>query len=87
MNYDLFLKTAVDLALQAGEIIRNSFGEDFHSGFKSCPSDLVTEVDRQSEELITLGLQKAFPEHVIIGEENEKAPGNRAGQLYLVRGS
>ncbi len=74
MNYDLFLKTAVDLALQAGEIIRNNFGEDFDRGFKSCPSDLVTEVDRQSEELITLGLQKAFPEHVIIGEENEKAP-------------
>ena len=59
MNYDLFLKTAVDLALQAGEIIRNNFGEDFDRGFKSCPSDR-TEVDRQSEELITLASRRHF---------------------------
>lgn len=70
MEYSVYLDTAAALAERAGEIIRSRFGGDFEKGYKSCPSDLVTEVDRKAEELITAGLREAFPDHAIIGEES-----------------
>ena len=63
------LETATRLAEKAGEVIRNRFGGSFEKGYKSSPADLVTEVDRQCEEIITGGLMQAYPDHVVIGEE------------------
>lgn len=78
-----YLKTAVRLAQQAGDIIKERFGGYFEKGYKSCPSDLVTEVDRQAEDLITTGLQKRFPSHTIIGEENDSTKeGKEPGDGY-----
>jgi myo-inositol-1(or 4)-monophosphatase len=68
--YAIYVETASALAKKAGAIIRDKFRGDFERGFKSCPSDLVTEVDRRSESLITEGLSEKFPGHTIIGEEN-----------------
>lgn len=70
MKYDIHIETAAALAIKAGVIIRDKFGGDFARGYKSCPSDLVTEVDRRSESLIAEGLIEKFPGHTIIGEEN-----------------
>ncbi|MDD4334336.1 MAG: hypothetical protein PHY77_01875, partial [Desulfotomaculaceae bacterium] len=70
MKYNIYIDTAATLAKKAGEIIRDKFGGDFAKGYKSCPSDLVTEVDRRSESLITGELSEKFPGHTIIGEEN-----------------
>lgn len=75
MKYAVYLEAAADLAKQAGEIIRDRFGGKFERGYKSCPSDLVTEVDRASESLITTGLRQKFPGHFIIGEESNGAAG------------
>lgn len=71
MEYVKYLDPATDLARQAGDIIRGKFGGNFEKGYKSCPADLVTEVDRQAEDLITAGLRAKFPDHTIIGEESE----------------
>lgn len=73
MDYSTQLDTAAALARQAGELISGRFGGNFEKGYKSCPADLVTEVDRQAEDLITAGLRAKFPEHAIVGEENEGA--------------
>jgi len=70
MEYSVYAGTAVTLAKQGGEIIRARFGGSFTSGYKSCPSDLVTEVDRKVEDLIVKGLRANFPEHAILSEEN-----------------
>jgi len=70
VQYNIYIDTAAALAKEAGAIIRDKFGGDFARGYKSCPSDLVTEVDRRSESLITAGLNEKFPGHTIIGEEN-----------------
>jgi myo-inositol-1(or 4)-monophosphatase len=70
MSYSVCTKTAVTLAKQGGEIIRTRFGGSFTSAYKSCPSDLVTEVDRKVEDLILNGLRANFPEHTIFSEEN-----------------
>lgn len=85
MKYDLYVNAAAALAQKAGEIIRDKFRGDFERGYKSCPSDLVTEVDRQSESLITRGLAEKFPRHVIIGEENSGHVQNiTAGYVWYV---
>ncbi len=76
MKYAICLETAASLAIQAGEIVRTRFGGFFEKGYKSCPSDLVTEVDRESEKLITDGLRARFPSHTVIGEEGEENKGN-----------
>jgi myo-inositol-1(or 4)-monophosphatase len=70
MEYVKYLDYAAALARQAGELIRSRFEGDFERGYKSCPADLVTEVDRQAEDLITAGLRERFPEHAVVGEEN-----------------
>jgi myo-inositol-1(or 4)-monophosphatase len=70
MEHSIYLEAAAALARQAGEIIRARFGGEFEKEYKSCPSDMVTEVDRKCEEIIIAGLQKVFPDHVIVGEES-----------------
>ncbi len=85
MEYTVFLETAASLSIKAGEIIRSRFGGFFEKGYKSCPSDLVTEVDRESEKLITDGLHARFPSHTVIGEENEGSAGiTREGFTWYV---
>lgn len=37
MKLQVYLETAVALARQAGELIRESFGGEFKKGCKSCP--------------------------------------------------
>lgn len=77
MGNTVYLETAAKLAQQAGEIIRKRFGGNFEKGYKTGPSDLVTEVDRQAEDLITTGLRAKFPSHIIIGEENDSIQGEQ----------
>lgn len=69
MRHDEYIDTAAALAKKAGAIIRENFRGDFEKSYKSCPSDLVTEVDRRSEALITRGLTEKFSGHAIVGEE------------------
>lgn len=73
MKHTVYLEAAAALARQAGEIIRDNFGGTFERGYKSGPSDLVTEVDRRSEALISEGLLGKFPDHTVIGEETAGA--------------
>jgi myo-inositol-1(or 4)-monophosphatase len=83
MEYTVYLKTAATLAQEAGDIIRERFGGSYKKGYKSGPSDLVTEVDRQVEELIVKGLRAKFPSHNIIGEEGDSTRGGRGpGEDY-----
>lgn len=68
---DLLKQTAVDVitprfrALAEGEVFT-----------KSAPGDLVTVADRESEEVITAALRRAYPDAMILGEEATAAdPG------------
>lgn len=64
-----FLDVAVEAARTAGELIRSRLGDFRSLETKSSRHDLVTDVDRASEELISRSLLGAFPGHVILGEE------------------
>src|SRR5512133_2359396 len=64
-----FLAKAQQLATEAGQYQRSRLWTPLNIEHKG-EIDLVTEVDRKSEELLVGGLQKAFPEHDFLAEEN-----------------
>lgn len=55
--------------MEAGKLVSARVGHHGQVEVKSSPSDLVTEVDRQSEQLIRSALQEHFPEMAVVGEE------------------
>lgn len=64
-----FLIKAQQLATEAGQYQRSRLWTPLNIEHKG-DIDLVTEVDRKSEELLVGGLQRAFPEHDFLAEEN-----------------
>ncbi len=66
---DNVLKIAVDIARDAGDRIRESFGKQLRIEFKGAV-DPVTEVDTEVETLIFSRLREAFPDHRVYGEES-----------------
>lgn len=69
-DIDAALEAASRLAEEAGRLVLDGWrsGGAVH---KKGPIDLVTEWDLRSEELIRRGLEGAFPDHAIVGEEGE----------------
>jgi myo-inositol-1(or 4)-monophosphatase len=63
-----FLETAVDIAAEAGSLLRYYFERRVTFEMKG-EHDLVTEADRASEKLIVERLTKHFPSHSIVAEE------------------
>ncbi|MEZ4598231.1 MAG: inositol monophosphatase family protein [Syntrophotaleaceae bacterium] len=63
------LKTARSLALTAGSHIRQSACNLGRVGYKG-RADLVTDVDRQAEEIILGGLRQTYPDHAVLAEES-----------------
>ena len=68
------MEAAIKAALQAGELLKNQFRTDLEIREKS-PSNLVTEVDLQSEKLILASLKSAFPEIPALSEEADLIHG------------
>lgn len=63
-------KLACDLALEAGALIRDAMGQARPVEHKSAV-DLVTDVDRRSQELIVRGIRAAFPQDAVVAEEDD----------------
>ncbi len=63
-----FLEAAVEIATDAGKILREELERPPDIAYKG-DWDLVTQADRRSEELIVRRLQHYFPEHAIAAEE------------------
>jgi myo-inositol-1(or 4)-monophosphatase len=57
------------VARQAGAVLMDGFGRVTHVEHKGA-TDLVTEYDRRSEDLIVAALRARFPEHAILAEES-----------------
>jgi myo-inositol-1(or 4)-monophosphatase len=65
-----FLETAVRAARAAGALQRERLWKEHVVSFKG-ETDLVTEVDRASEDLIVSTLRGRYPDHDILAEEGE----------------
>lgn len=65
-----------NLARQAGEILRKGYGQ-LHTVRHKGATDLVTEIDQQSEDLIIQAIRQKYPSDQIVTEES----GNLKGDL------
>ncbi|WP_075981068.1 inositol monophosphatase family protein [Bacillus massilinigeriensis] len=54
---------------EAGEEIRHSFNHTLDIETKSNRNDLVTNIDKQTEQFFIEKIKKVFPDHKILGEE------------------
>ncbi len=59
----------IKIAKEAGVIIKEGFGTNFNIEYKTNESNLVTEIDKASEKLITEFIKKNYPSHGILAEE------------------
>jgi myo-inositol-1(or 4)-monophosphatase len=69
---------AVSVAREAGELLASRAGRVEVAATKSSPTDVVTEMDRRSEELIRSRILAVRPADVILGEEGGQI-GNTDG--------
>jgi myo-inositol-1(or 4)-monophosphatase len=68
----IFLATAIEAVLRAGELQMAHFGGDLRIEKKGT-IDLVTEIDREVERGFRAMIAGRFPGHVVLGEEFEEA--------------
>ena len=64
----LFLSTAIEAVVRAGDLQMARFGQDFQIDKKGT-IDLVTEVDLEVERMFRDLIAKRFPDHQILAEE------------------
>jgi myo-inositol-1(or 4)-monophosphatase len=81
------LSLAEEVAREAGAQLREAFargaGVRLATGTKSTPTDLVSEADLRTEELIRSRLQRARPEDGLLGEEGSDTVGT-SGRRWVV---
>lgn len=68
----LFLATAVEAVIRAGDVQMAALGGDLGVEKKGA-IDLVTEIDRRIEREFRARIARRFPDHVVLGEEFEAA--------------
>ena len=79
MNNVDYLSTAVEIAKEAGETLRQFQEKGFQVEYKG-DFDVVTAADRAAEEVVVTRLKARFPNHSIVAEEGS---GVDRGSEYL----
>src|ERR1035437_7050613 len=64
------LNNIIEIAKEAGQIVREGFGKTVDIEFKTNESNLVTQIDKASEKKIIDYVIKEFPTHGILAEES-----------------
>jgi myo-inositol-1(or 4)-monophosphatase len=79
MTPDELLELAIEVAHEAGAGLREDFARLGEGGLeisaKSTPTDLVSDADVRTEQLIRQRLTAARPDDAILGEEGDDRPG------------
>lgn len=73
LNLEECEQAAVELAREAGKLIKDTCGKVSAIEAKQSYADLVTETDKTVERLVFEGLKKKYPSHRFIGEESVAA--------------
>lgn len=68
-----FFNVAMELAKNAGKVVRSAFSEKKNINTKLTGQDLVTETDQAVEKMLISSLKERFPTHSFIGEESVSA--------------
>src|SRR5215831_13800035 len=78
----LFLTTAIEAVVKAGELQLEKFGTDLHIDMKGT-IDLVTEVDVAVERMFRALIAERFPDHQILAEEMGGAHAVPPGPCWI----
>jgi 3'(2'), 5'-bisphosphate nucleotidase len=78
------LTKVMQLAEQAGEILKKYHGTIFDVQYKRDKFDPVTIADRESDDLLRKGISTAFPNDEILSEENPLQPSSYEGRVWMV---
>ena len=78
-----FLSVAWEAAEEAGALIRETWQQSKQIQYKSA-IDLVTSADREAEERIVRVLQKRFPDHSILAEEETNIAGSQNIYRWII---
>lgn len=68
-NMDNIYEDAKRWIREAGSDIISSFKTSFNINTKSNPNDLVTDIDKRTEQFFIEKINKTYPDHRIMGEE------------------
>jgi len=71
------------IVLETGDYIKREFGKRVDIDFKG-EIDLVTEIDRESEEMITRTLLESFPRDDLLAEETGRRMKGKSSRLWLI---
>ncbi|TSA28174.1 MAG: inositol monophosphatase [Ignavibacteriales bacterium] len=77
------INKVIQISKEAGEIVREGFGKNFSTEYKTNTSDLVTEIDKKSEALIIDFIKKEFPGHSVLAEESGEH-GTSSEYLWVI---
>jgi myo-inositol-1(or 4)-monophosphatase len=79
---EALLRIAVAVAAEAGRLLASWRGDERPEVVqtKSSPTDIVTEMDRRSEALITSRIRAYRPGDTVLGEEGGQTSGGPAGE-------
>ena len=59
----------INIAKEAGDVIKDGFGKSVKIEYKTGDNNLVTEIDKASEKVITDFIRKKYLSHSILAEE------------------
>ena len=60
----------IEITKIAGEVVREGFGKNFEIELKGSVTNLVTEIDKKSEQVIIDFIKKNFHNHSVLAEES-----------------
>ena len=78
------LTKIIQLAKQAGEILKKYHGTSLEVDYKKDEFDPVTIADQESDELLRTGISSEFPKDEILSEENPLQPSSYEGRVWMV---
>jgi 3'(2'), 5'-bisphosphate nucleotidase len=78
------LTTAIELALEAGEILKKYHGTNFDIEYKRDEFDPLTIADKESDELLRSAISTKFPNDEILSEESPLQPSSYEGRVWMI---
>ena len=83
LRLDHELQIAVQLALEAGAVLRDRQKQPLNVGYKA-NGEIVTPADLASNQVICRGLASAFRQDMICSEEGPAASGAAASRVWII---
>ncbi len=83
MNYDVLIPVIRRLALEAGDKIMEIYGQDDFDVKSKSDNSPVTAADEAADALISAGLRAAFPDVMLVTEE-QAATHSTTGDTFLI---